>query len=420
MPAKKRANGRSLAMLALVLILVGTNIGTLYYFLVYRQAVPAEDVPMEIADLTESPEDYIGRTLTVAGHPVLSAGQYPLLVENPLSFLNNSLDSSNYLFINGTPPDSLYEYAGMRCLVKGTIEWSDQDDGLLGIRYLSHKAVGTEPVVQGSFVDRVVSPNKLVEDQPDFPEPVPQKYAVLYSGGINPKKAYTRYWNDLVWMYYILLSYGYPNDHIYVIYKNGTPESHYMPVHYPATHDSLATVFGILNETMTFRDTLFFFTTNHGGGSGISVWTPMDHSGALTHTQVANWLDMVPCDHMIVVMEQCYAGKFIPYISADRRVILTACSVESSYGCDTEGQWDEFVYHFMSAMIGWHLNDYTNPVDADYNDNGLVSLREAFIHAAFQDSWPETPLYCDDDSGVGHPVSDVLSLPVGYGGTITL
>ena len=288
------------------------------------------------------------------------------------------------------------------------------------MRYAAYQALGTEPVVAGSFNDHIVEPQSLIDHPPFFFNVTPQKYAVLYSGGYDPDYAYMRYWNDLVWMYFILQAYGYPADHIYVIYKDGVPEDNHMPVDYPAIHASLDTVFGILSDTLTIRDSLFFFTTNHGTTDGICTWTPADSSYVLTHTEVSNWLDSVSCGHMTIVMEQCYSGKFIQYLSGEHRVILTAASIESSYGCDTEGEWDEFVYHFMSAVLGRQLNSYSTLVDADYNNNGFVSMREAFIYAALHDPWFETPLFDDDGDGVGSDCNSVMYAKIGYGESITL
>ncbi|MHA1610736.1 MAG: C13 family peptidase, partial [Promethearchaeota archaeon] len=191
-------------------------------------------------------------------------------------------------------------------------------------------------------------------------------------------------------------------ENIYVIYKDGVAEDDITPVHYPAIHSSLDTVFGILSAEMGLRDDLFFYTTNHGGGAGISVWGPMDSGGALTHTQVTGWLDSITCNQMVIVMEQCVSGKFIPYLSASNRVIMTACSDgESSYGCDYEGNWDEFVYHFMCALVEISWNGDDVEIGSDYNNDGSVSMREAFIWAAAMDSRSETPLYNDDGTGVG-------------------
>ena len=120
--------------------------------------------------------------------------------------------------------------------------------------------------------------------------------------------------------------------------------------------------------------------------------------------------DSIMCNNMIIVMEQCVSGKFIQHISAANRVVMTACKDdESSYACDDEGNWDEFVYHFMCALVSipWNGDDVT--VDADFDYDGLISMREAFIWAAAMDSRSETPWYNDSGNGVGYNVWQVFT-----------
>jgi hypothetical protein len=125
---------------------------------------------------------------------------------------------------------------------------------------------------------------------------------------------------------------------------------------------------------------------------------------------------------MIIVMEQCVSGKFITHLSAEDRVILTACKDdEGSYGCDTEGNWDEFVYHFMCALISFSFHSPLSTVNADYNTDGLISMKEAFIHAALSDSRGETPWYNDNGNGQGYNVMQaVFGLPGSYGESVFL
>ncbi|MBD3406993.1 MAG: hypothetical protein GF411_12820 [Candidatus Lokiarchaeota archaeon] len=229
-----------------------------------------------------------------------------------------------------------------------------------------------------------------------------------------------RYWNDIIYMNFILLMHGYEAENIYIVYKDGVAEDPYTTVDYPATNPSMNTLFDDLSTEMGSRDTLFFYTTNHGGYGGISVWNPMDSAGVLTHNHVASLLDSITCQHMIIVMEQCVSGKFIEYISAPERVILTACGDdEGSAGCDTEGQWDEFVYHFMSGLIGWHLNG-DGACDADFNQDGDISMREAFVYAAAMDSRSETPRYNDNGNGVMYTMGQVAWNTGWYGDSIFL
>ena len=418
---KKSKPGRSKGLIALVLVLIGTNIATLYYFVVYRPSVPAEDVPMSIAGLTGSPEEYIGKVLTVEGYYVVAAGVMSMLIENPLLFLNNSLGPRNHVYVTGDVPTTMEQYVGLRCKVKGRVEWANESQGLVGVRYQAHAAVDTKVLHQGPFNDAVVNPLHLVEKPPFQFLPRGEKYAVLFSGGISPSNAHLRYWNDLAYMYIILKIFGYPPENIYVVYKDGVAYNSYMPVDYPATHASMDAVFDELSSKMGFRDTLFFFTTNHGGHGGIYTWGPMDSSSMLTHTEVADWLDSITCRHMIIVMEQCYSGRFIEYLSAENRVILTACSGnEGSWAADTEGNWDEFVYHFMCAVIGLAINNNGPAVDADYDNDGHVSMREAFVYAALADSRAETPLYDDDGDGVAADIEYVFFHAGGFGDTIFL
>ncbi|TFG95864.1 hypothetical protein E4H12_12365 [Candidatus Thorarchaeota archaeon] len=404
----KTVSKKPVALIALIVVLIGSNIGTVYYFMFYRPSVPLEDVPMAIQDVTSNPAAFIGKVITITGYYVISAN-YSMLVESLMSFMNNSLQPSNYILVTGAPPPSMEQYLGLQCDVKGTGEWADQSDGVLGVRYSGHVGRQSEATFPGIYKDAVRDMDYLIEHIQLPVDLDAEKYAILYSGGIKPEKAYYRYWNDIIYMHFLLQMKGYSSDNIYVVYKDGVGEDPYTPVDYPATHASLDTVFAQLSVEMGARDTLFFYTTNHGGNGGISVWDPMDSSGALTHAQVSDWLDSITCDHMIIVMEQCVSGKFIQYISAANRVILTACSDgESSFGCDTEGQWDEFVYHFMSALYGFKLPGGLGDADADYYSDGQISMREAFIYAAVHDSREETPLYCDNDTGVGLSVGPVV------------
>jgi len=407
------------AWIFLSMFLIGTNVATLGYFLFFNPSIPTSDVPMNIGDMVENSEDYLGKTITLEGYYIIAAGNH-LLVSNPMYYFNNSLGTSNTVQITGTVPETMTTSFGQPCTVKGVVEELELGD--FGIIFDSYSSKDTKGLYPGSYHDIQIDPYGLFEVTPIKYDIMAEKYAVLYSGGIQPGKDYFRYWNDIIYMYFILLMHGYNSTNIYVIYKDGVAEDSYTPVHYPATHDSLDTVFNILSAEMGYRDELFFYTTNHGGSGGISAWYPMDSGGALTHLQVSDWLDSITCDHMVVIMEQCVSGKFIPYISAQNRIIMTACSAsQSSYSCDYEGNWDEFVYHFMCALveIPWNGDDIT--IESDFNNDDKISMREAYLWAVTQDSRPETPLYNDNGDGIGWNIMQVFygSEPF-YGDTIFL
>ncbi|MGY5873783.1 MAG: C13 family peptidase [Candidatus Thorarchaeota archaeon] len=400
---KAKKSQRPTALILLIVILAATNIATFAYFAVFDTSVPLEDVPMSIADLMGD-NSSLGKMVSVLGYYVYTAG-YHLLVSNPASFFNNSLTRTNHMVITGDVPESLADHAGFQICVKGILGLFEPDGDTGTIGFDSFFDVETEITFPGTYLERKLDPAPLLLQYPDIflmpYDPDEEKYAILYSGGINEEKAYYRYWNDIIYMKFILEMHGYDPANIYVVYKDGLSEDGGVnPVHFPATHASMDIVFGILAAEMGARDTLFFYTTNHGGYGGISVWNPMDSSGALTHSEVSNWLDSITCNNMIIVMEQCVSGAFISHLSAEDRVILTACKDDEGSGpCDTEGCWDEFVYHFMCALVSFSFHDPISVVDADYNTDGLISLKEAFIYAAITDSKSETPWYNDFYNG---------------------
>ena len=243
----KKKSQRPTALILLVLVLAATNVATLAYYVVLDNSVPFEDVPLSIADVTgENNGDLIGTTVSVVGYLVRAAGNY-LLVANPLSFFNNSLDSHNHVVLTVEVPETMEDHLGFQISVKGILEVHDPSDGTSGMTVDSFFDVYTEVTFPGIYDDVQLVPYPMVEEHPwDFVEydPTAEKYAILYSGGIKPGKDHYRYWNDIIYMYFILQMHGYTSSNIYVIYKDGVGEDTYTHVDYPATHASMDTVFG--------------------------------------------------------------------------------------------------------------------------------------------------------------------------------
>jgi len=417
---KGKKSQRPTALILLIVILAATNIATFAYFAVFDTSVPLEDVPMGIADLMGD-NSSIGKVVSILGYYIYTAG-YHLLVSNPASFFNNSLDRMNHVVITGEVPAALGEHVGFQICVKGVLEVFNPDDGTSGLFFDSFFDVEAEITFPGIYREVLLDPAPLEDIYPEvFVRPIDlheEKYAILYSGGADETNAYYRYWNDIIYMHFILEMHGYQPENIYVVYKDGVSEDGMTDVDYPATHASMDTLFGILEEEMGGRDTLFFYTTNHGNYDGIITWVPMDSNIALSHTEVSDWLDSITCHNMIIVMEQCVSGAYISHLSAANRVIMTACKDDEGSGpCDTEGAWDEFVYHFMCALVSFSFHDPLLTVNADYFvPYGQISMKEAFIYAAVHDSKSETPWYNDNGDGIGYNVGLVFyTLSGSYG-----
>ncbi|MHA1522388.1 MAG: hypothetical protein ACTSRK_19640 [Promethearchaeota archaeon] len=186
--AKKK---NSTGWIFLSILLLGTNAATVGYFLFLADSVPASDVPMNIGDVAENSEDYLGKTVTVNGYYVIAADNH-LLVLNPQYFFNNSLGTDNTVKITGTVPESMTTYLGLSCSVKGVLGRSNDSDGTLEIKFASYLAKEGDRMFPGSYVDEQLNPYLEFLDIPVPIDTTAEKYAVLYSGGINPDKAYSR------------------------------------------------------------------------------------------------------------------------------------------------------------------------------------------------------------------------------------
>jgi len=251
-------------------------------------------------------------------------------------------------------------------------------------------------------------------------------WAVLISGGWDRDHNYARYWNDLGECYTMLKEKGYVDDEIYVLYADGNSPSttncynlnhmysqyNSMVIDYAATKANLQKVCQYIqgNTTPGGYDTLFVFTTDHGSQNSISnlcLWNQEKISA--TEFAGSNYFGQITNVQLkIFVMEQCYSGGFINSLADSKTVIATAAkSNEMSWSCDTEGYYDEFVYHFTAALRGKTPNNAN--VDADADNNGMVSLKEAFNYSKNNDSRNETPQWSDISGTHDHTV-----LPAGH------
>jgi len=234
------------------------------------------------------------------------------------------------------------------------------------------------------------------------------KIAVLVSGGYNSSSNYGRYWNDLQFIYKALKEkYQYTDSEIIVLYANGThsPNGDFdgdgnNDIDYAATKANLTTAINQVAARITKNGKFFFYSTNHGGddpgdnNSNLTLWgeSIKDYEfGALTKK--------IKCANAIYVFEQCFSGgmtddvlkaQTYPCNSPQVCVMAAARHDEPSWSCDTEGDYDEYVYHWTSAVYG--KTPGGAPVNADSNGDGVVSMKEAHEYARSKDSRNEHPV----------------------------
>ncbi len=294
----------------------------------------------------------------------------------------------------------------------------------------------------------------------------PNAVALLYSGGVNAANNHARYWNDLTFMYLMLQSYGYTDENIVLSYAGGTaPEGVTSDwIDYDGTGSGLRAAFRELGGLIDPETGVFIFTTNHGGGfdpgdpsasSGGPFRSRLDSNGdegteplyersygvdfnndgdqldriafdevlwlwggaPMYDEDFASLVDALPeCGRMTILMGQSFSGGLIRDLSAPNRVVISAASQVQPSWSSPDGRFNEFCYHFTSALARRDWDG--NVVGADADLDGRISMLEAFNHAVGEDAADETPYYDDTGDEVSHP-GPLPSGGEGYLGSLT-
>jgi len=259
-----------------------------------------------------------------------------------------------------------------------------------------------------------------------LPKPVKSRgmaKALIISGGANTSNNHIRYWNDCAFIYRTLVEYyGYADEQIRVCISDGldpaVDRSDYTnspadldgdgdpDIEGPATLAYIGQVFSELSLSLSPDDQLFIYTTDHGGQeSGQDCYLNLWNEQVLRDDQLAAYVDALPCETIVCTFEQCFSGGMVDDLEGDGRVIATGADWdEYSWAMGPDYIYDTFVYHWTSA-VGFARPDGT-PVDADTNNDGICSMREAFVYAEANDFEDETPQYSSTPAILG----DALNL----------
>lgn len=240
------------------------------------------------------------------------------------------------------------------------------------------------------------------------------KYHVLISGGINEWSNNTRYLNDLKFIYHTLLTRykGNTDKNIYVIYADGDADLNgdgTDDVDYAATKANVEGVFKMLAKNLGPDDVLFVYVTNHGGyDGGNDCHICLYYSEEIADDEFAGLINNIQAGQMKFVFEQCYSGGMIDdlmALSGKNLSVATACKHdEPSWGCGDPPGWgadgyDEFIYWWTAAMFGGYQPaslpgthpPTPDPKTADADNNGKVTMKEAFDFAKANDRTPIPP-----------------------------
>lgn len=263
-----------------------------------------------------------------------------------------------------------------------------------------------------------------------------ERYAVIISGGVNKYNNHWRYWNDCSAIYSTLrYVYGFKSENIFVLMsdglsngedrrlRNGTYDDSpkdldgdgTIDVTAAATKSKLSQLFYDLGSKITEEDYLYIFGTDHGGrGKGkdksdltkvADVHMCLWNNEKVTDDEFANYLFRVDPAYISVVLEQCYSGGFIDDLAYEGRVIATACRAGEPSWATSDLNYNEFVYHWTAAAKGSYPNG--NIAVADSNDDGFVTMKEAFTYAKEHDSKDEIPQYHSKPANLGEELTNL-------------
>lgn len=267
--------------------------------------------------------------------------------------------------------------------------------------------------------------NELKKQTTKSTSSMENNWAVIISGGGSKYSNHERYWNDCSAIYSSLIHiYGYRKDRIKVLISDGTnPDSDRLlinggydsspldldgdglpDIEYAATKNNLKAVFNNLGQTLSDKDNLFIFTTDHGGSIGGNSTMVLWNNEIIYDYEFSNLLNSIKANTINIVMEQCYSGGFIDDLKKDSRVIATACKSDEVSYATSDRTYNEFVYHWISAVTGKMPNG--TKVNADTNNDGIISMSEAFNYARSKDKEKETPQYSSTPINLG----EILSL----------
>ena len=249
------------------------------------------------------------------------------------------------------------------------------------------------------------------------------KWAVLMNGGYSQYSNHVRYWNDLSNIYIALnYVYGYADENIIVLCSDGlNPASDQSngqnsdpdldddgdeDIMYSCILSNVELVFSDLATILDEGDKLFVFTTDHGSSNGgWNVLQNLWNAEELTDAHFASLLGALPDCEIICTFEPCYSGGFLDDVVVPPGPVVgsSACRHDEYSWAMGNLEYDEYVFHWTAAVKG--EDAYGNPVDADYNQDGIITMDEAYLYAVDNDAQPEDPQYEDYPAGIGASIS---------------
>ncbi len=190
-----------------------------------------------------------------------------------------------------------------------------------------------------------------------------EDYALIIGGVGGEKSFYDEFWNATTRMRELLVEeYSYAPEHITFLFEDGPEGSDLIDA--KSTKAGVEAAFADLQAQIQSEDRFLLFMVGHATktGGGLKFNAP---GRDIRDVEWATLINQIPAEQMVLIFGFPYSARLVSQVSKKGRTVITACSARESY---------------MRSGFGNIFIDAFSDRAADANDNGAISLLEAFLY----------------------------------------
>ena len=135
-----------------------------------------------------------------------------------------------------------------------------------------------------------------------------------------------------------------------------------------ATNASIYYAIQWLTERAGVDDTVLLYFCGHSAPKNLGTY-----DNFISDWQMAEWLDKIRSQKVVVILDTCYAGSFSKELGQNGRVVLMGCQSNESSLEDRELEHGVFTHYILQAFTNFNI--------ADTNHNYELSAKEIFDYA---------------------------------------
>ena len=135
-----------------------------------------------------------------------------------------------------------------------------------------------------------------------------------------------------------------------------------------ATNSGIYYAIKWLAENARANDTALFYFCGHSAPENLG-----SYDNLVSASQLAEWLDGIDAQKVVVILDTCYAGSFSNELDQNGRIVLMSCQPTESSLEDRELKHTVFTHYVLQAFSDFNI--------ADTNGNYELSAEEIFDYA---------------------------------------